>query len=77
MLGWDFIKWIILSFVIAVPIAYLSMWKWLESFVYKTDLSWWLFTLAGVIAFSIALLTVSVQTWKASRRNPVEALRNE
>jgi len=53
------------------------MWKWLESFVYKTDLSWWLFTLAGVIAFSIALLTVSVQTWKASRRNPVEALRNE
>lgn len=77
MLGWDFIKWIILSFVIAVPIAYLSMWKWLESFVYKTDLSWWLFTLAGVIAVSIALLTVSVQTWKASRRNPVEALRYE
>ncbi len=77
MLGWGFIKWIILSFVIAVPIAYLSMMKWLESFVYKTDLSWWLFTLAGVIAVSIALLTVSVQSWKASRRNPVEALRYE
>jgi putative ABC transport system permease protein len=77
MLGWGFIKWIILSFVIAVPIANLAMRKWLESFVYKTDLSWWLFILSGVIAVSIALLTVSVQTWKASRRNPVEALRYE
>ena len=77
MLGWDFIKWIVISFVLAVPIAYLSMRKWLEGFVYKTDLSWWLFTLAGVMAFTIALLTVSVQTWKASRRNPVEALRYE
>jgi putative ABC transport system permease protein len=77
MLGWVFIKWIILSFVMAVPIAYLAMRKWLEGFVYKTDLSWWLFTLAGAIAVAIALLTVSVQTWKASRRNPVEALRYE
>jgi putative ABC transport system permease protein len=77
MLGWGFIKWIILSFGLAVPIAYLSMRKWLESFVYKTDLSWWLFALAGVVALTIALITISVQTWKASRRNPVEALRYE
>jgi putative ABC transport system permease protein len=77
MLGWNFIKWILLSFVIAVPVAYLSMRKWLENFVYKTDLNWWLFILAGVVAVSIALITISVQTWKASRRNPVEALRYE
>jgi putative ABC transport system permease protein len=77
MLGWGFIKWIILSLLIAVPIAYLSMRKWLESFVYKTDIPWWLFILAGLIAVAIALLTVFIQTWKASRRNPVEALRYE
>jgi putative ABC transport system permease protein len=77
MLGWDFIKWILLSFGLALPIAYGSMRKWLEGFVYKTELSWWLFALAGAIALSIALLTVSVQTWKASRRNPVEVLRYE
>ncbi len=77
LLNWDFIKWIILSYLMAVPIAWLSMRKWLESFVYKTDLSWWLFALAGGIAVTIALLTVSIQTWRASRRNPVEALRYE
>jgi len=77
LLNWDFIKWIILAYLMAVPIAWLSMRKWLESFVYKTDLSWWLFALAGAIAVTIALLTVSIQTWRASRRNPVEALRYE
>jgi putative ABC transport system permease protein len=77
LLNWDFIRWIILSFVIAVPIAWLSMNKWLESFVYKTELNWWLFALAGTIAVSIALLTVSIQTWRAASRNPVEALRYE
>ncbi|MFC2111790.1 ABC transporter permease [Bacteroidota bacterium] len=77
LLNGDFIKWILLSIVVAIPLAWLSMRKWLESFVYKTDLSWWLFALAGVIAVLIAFLTVSIQIWRASRRNPVEALRYE
>jgi putative ABC transport system permease protein len=51
--------------------------KWLESFAYKTELSWWIFALAGLLALGIALLTVSWQSWKAATRNPVEALRYE
>ena len=77
MLNKDFIKWVTIAFVIATPIAWFAMNKWLESFAYKTSLSWWIFALAGLVALGIALLTVSVQSWKAATRNPVEALRYE
>ncbi len=77
MLNRDFVKWVAIAFVIATPIAYFAMHKWLESFAYKTELSWWIFALAGVLALGIALLTVSWQSWKAATRNPVEALRYE
>ena len=77
MLNRDFIKWVAIAFVIATPIAYYAMNKWLESFAYKTTLSWWVFALAGLLALGIALLTVSWQSWKAATRNPVEALRYE
>jgi len=53
------------------------MIKWLENFAYKTALSWWIFALSGLSAVIIALMTVSVQSWKASNSNPVEALRDE
>jgi putative ABC transport system permease protein len=65
------------GFVIAVPVAWYAMHRWLESFAYKTDLSWWIFALAGLLAFGIALTTVSWQSWRAATRNPVEALRYE
>jgi putative ABC transport system permease protein len=77
MLNKDIIKWIAAAFIIAVPVAYYFMQKWLESFAYKTELSWWIFALAGILALGIALLTVSWQSWKAATRNPVEALRYE
>jgi putative ABC transport system permease protein len=77
MLNKDFVKWVAIAFVIATPIAYYAMNKWLESFAYKTELSWWIFALAGLLAMGIALLTVSFQSWKAATRNPVEALRYE
>lgn len=77
MLNNDFIKWIALSFVIAVPISYLAMQKWLENFAYKTIISWWIFVLAGFITLVIVLFTVSWQTYKAARKNPIEALRYE
>ncbi len=77
MLNHDFVKWVAIAFVIATPIAYYAMNKWLESFAYKTELSWWIFALAGLLALGIALLTVSWQSWKAATRNPVEALRYE
>ncbi len=73
----DFIKWVIIAFVIATPIAWFAMNKWLGNFAYKTGLSWWIFAISGLIALIIALLTVSILSWKASTRNPVESLRNE
>ncbi len=77
MLNKDFVKWVAIAFVIATPIAYYAMNKWLENFAYKTELSWWIFALAGFLALGIALLTVSWQSWRAATRNPVEALRYE
>jgi putative ABC transport system permease protein len=77
ILNKDFVKWVIIAFVIATPIAYYTMNNWLENFAYKTSLSWWIFALAGLLALGIALLTVSWQSWRAATRNPVEALRYE
>jgi putative ABC transport system permease protein len=77
MLNKDFVKWVAVAFVIACPIAWYAMHRWLENFAYKTELSWWIFALAGLLALGIALLTVSWQSWKAATRNPVEALRYE
>jgi len=77
LLNTGFIKWVVVAFSIACPIAWYVMDKWLTSFVYKTQLSWWVFVLAGLIALGIALLTVSIQSYKAATRNPVESLRNE
>lgn len=77
MLNKDFIRWVVVAFVIATPIAWLAMDRWLENFAYKTSLSWWIFVLAGVLALGIALLTVSWQSWKVATRNPVETLRYE
>jgi len=77
MLNKDFISWIAIAFVIATPISWYAMDKWLQNFAYKTELSWWIFVLAGVLALGIALVTVSLQSWRAARRNPVEALRYE
>lgn len=77
MLNKDFMVWVLIAFVMACPIAWFFTHKWLENFAYKTDLSWWIFALAGMMAIVIALLTVSWQSWKAATRNPVEALRYE
>lgn len=77
MLNQDFVKWVAVAFAIATPVAWFAMHKWLENFAYKTNLSWWIFALAGLLALGIALLTVSWQSWKAATRNPVEALRYE
>jgi len=77
MLNKDFVLWVFVAFVLAIPIAYYAMNKWLENFAYKTELSWWIFALAGLLALGIALLTVSWQSWRAATRNPVEALRYE
>jgi putative ABC transport system permease protein len=77
LLNWKFVKWVLFAFIIATPITWFIMHKWLQGFAYKIELSWWIFALAGVIALGIALLTVSWQSWRAATRNPVEALRYE
>ncbi len=77
MLNWDIMKWVLISFLLAVPLAFFFMHKWLENFAYKTSLSWWIFVLAGSTAIMITLITVSLHSWGAAIRNPVEALRYE
>jgi len=77
LLNKDFVKWIGIAFIIAIPLAWYAMNKWLEGFAYKTTLSWWIFALAGLTALVIALLTVSWQSFRAATNNPVEALRDE
>jgi putative ABC transport system permease protein len=77
LLNKNFVKWVVIALFIAVPLTYYEMHSWLRNFAYKTDLSWWLFALAGIIAIVIALLSVSLQCWRAAVRNPVDALRYE
>ncbi|MEA1786511.1 ABC transporter permease [Arenibacter sp. GZD96] len=77
ILNKDFVKWIGLAFIIAVPISWYAMNKWLEGFAYKTSMSWWVFALAGISALTIALITVSWQSFRAATANPVDALRDE
>jgi putative ABC transport system permease protein len=77
LLNKDLIGLVIIAYLIAVPFSWYSMHKWLQSFAYRTDLSWWIFALAGLLALAIALLTVSLQSWRTATRNPVEALRYE
>jgi putative ABC transport system permease protein len=73
----DFIKLIVVAFCIAGPLAWYAMNSWLQDFAYKLPLTWWIFVLAGVFAILIALLTISVQAFKAARTNPVINLRSE
>jgi putative ABC transport system permease protein len=77
MLSQDFIKLVIIAAVIAFPLAWWGMSKWLEEFAYRTKIEWWMFALAGVGALTIALLTVSFQAIRAAVANPVESLKNE
>lgn len=77
MLNRNVLVWLGIAFVIATPIAYYAMSRWLENFAYKTALNWWIFALAGLATLVMALLTVSWQSLRAATRNPVEALKYE
>jgi putative ABC transport system permease protein len=77
LLSKEFLKLVMISIVFATPIAWWAMNKWLQSFVYRVTISWWMFVLAGAIAICIALLTVSFQAIKAAIANPVKSLRTE
>ncbi|MBC8111674.1 MAG: FtsX-like permease family protein [Verrucomicrobia bacterium] len=77
LLSKDFLKLVLIAFVIAVPVAWYAMNKWLQDFAYRIDISWWIFALAGILAMLISLLTVSFQAIKAALANPVKSLRTE
>jgi len=77
MLNREFVITVLVSIVIATPIAYYAVSLWLQGFAYKTGLSWWIFALSGFITLVITFLTVSWQSWRTATKNPVEALRYE
>ena len=73
----EFIQPVFIATVIAVPIVWYGMNKWLEDFAYRITISWWVFVVAGVLTLLIAILTVSLQAIKAAIANPIKSLRTE
>ena len=77
LLSKDFLKLVVISNIIAIPVAYYGINRWLENFAYRVDITIWVFVLAGTAALVIAFLTVSYQAVKAAAANPVKSLRYE
>jgi ABC-type antimicrobial peptide transport system permease subunit len=77
MLSKDFLKLVIIAAVIAFPVAWWAMHRWLNDFAYRVNIGWWVFVMAGIVALLIALLTISFQSIKAAIANPVKSLRTE
>jgi len=77
LLAKDFIKLVLIGVVIAVPIAWYTMSKWLQDFAYRVEIQWWIFVVSGFLALMVALLTVSYQSIKAALMNPVKSLKSE
>ena len=77
LLAKDFVVLVVVAFLISAPVSWYFLNKWLQNFVYRTELSWWIFPLAGLMTLLVALLTVGIQTVRAAVANPVRALRSE
>jgi len=77
MLSKEFVKLVLISCVVAFPLSWWVMYKWLQDFAYRINISWWMFVVAGIIALLIALITVSFKAIKAALANPVKSLRTE
>lgn len=77
LLSFDYIKLILIAIVIATPIGWWAMNKWLEDFAYRIDVQWWMLLSAGIATIIVALLSVSYQAWKAAKANPADSLRDE
>ena len=77
MFSSEFLIWFAIAFLIACPAAWFAMHKWLQNFAYRTEIKWWIFVVAGGVVLSVSLLTVCLQSLRAARMNPVEALRYE
>ncbi|MBX2870447.1 MAG: ABC transporter permease [Saprospiraceae bacterium] len=77
LLSKDFIRLIVISLVVAIPLAWYGMNKWLQNFAYSIDMQWWFFALSAIIVLIIALFTISFQSIRTARLNPISSLRNE
>lgn len=77
LLNKDFIKWVVIAFIVSIPISWYLVNSWLNSFAYRTNLSWWIFAMAGTIAIIISLATVSWQSYATAKKNPIDSLRYE
>ena len=77
LLSKDFLKLVFIAFIIASPIAWFMMNRWLQDFAYRTDISWWIFVLTALMILLFALVTLSIQTVRAAIANPVKSLRSE
>jgi len=77
MLSRDFLKYVLIAIIIAWPLSWIAVHKWLQDYAYRVNISWWVFAIAGAVAMFIALVTVSFQAIKAAITNPVKSLRTE
>jgi ABC-type antimicrobial peptide transport system permease subunit len=77
LLSKDFVRLVIISFVLAAPLSYWAMYKWLQDYTYRVTIQWWVFAAACILSVAIALLTVSFQAMKAAKANPINSLRTE
>lgn len=77
LLSYDFTKLVIISFVIACPISYYIVNKWLENFAYRTNISWWIFAITGLLSYVVAMLAIVYQSHRAASANPADTLRDE
>jgi putative ABC transport system permease protein len=77
MLSVDFIKLVLVSILIASPLAWYAMNKWLQGFAYRIQIQWWIVAAAGCLALLIAFITISFQSVKAALANPIKSLRSE
>jgi putative ABC transport system permease protein len=77
LLNKDLLKWVLVAYILACPASWFVMKRWLQNFAYRTEISWWIFALAGVMALLISVFTITLQIYRVARQNPVRSLRYE
>ena len=77
LLSKDFIKLILIGLIIATPLSWFGMNKWLENYAFRVEIEWWMFAIAALIAILIALMTISFQSIRAALANPINALNQD
>jgi len=77
LLSFDFTKLVVIAFILACPVSYYFMHRWLENFAYRTSISWWIFAVTGLLSYVITMITIGFQSYRAATVNPVETLKTE